>query len=114
MFELLGKPHTLQRIKGRQGLKCCVNVQGPLQSVGWGSAATPPNAAELPEDPEAVAQAHANTVTGACLSIGVRYAGTADPQAQATLTRYVEKFLRAKMDAPDPFSGSLLPALECS
>lgn len=83
-------------------------MQGPLETVGWGPSGAPvSNVAELPEDPEAVAQAHVNAVTGACLSIGIRYAGTANRDACRTLTKYVEKFLKAKMQAPDPFSGEL-------
>ena len=38
------------------------------------------------------AQAHANIITGALLSIGFRYAGTAHGPAHATLSFYVERF----------------------
>ena len=61
------------------------------------------------EDPEAIAQAHASAVTGACLAMGIRYAGSACPEARGTLLHYVNAFLKAKMAAPDPFSGVNTP-----
>ncbi len=57
------------------------------------------------EDGEAIAQAHVNAVAGACLAIGIRYAGTSDAQAKATLLEHVTTYLSHKMRAPDPFTG---------
>ena len=71
----------------------------PGGGVGGGADMT------FEEDPEAVAQAHINAVTGACLAMGIRYAGTGDRQARAVLTRHALAFMEAKMEAPDPFSG---------
>ena len=71
----------------------------PVGGIGRGVDMT------FEEDPEAVAQAHINAVTGACLAMGIRYAGTGDRQARAVLTRHALAFMEAKMKAPDPFSG---------
>ena len=60
------------------------------------------------EDGEAVAQAHVNAVAGACLAMGMRFAGTGDAQAKATLLDYVTTYLKHKMQAPDPFTGRVL------
>lgn len=57
------------------------------------------------EDPEASAQAHINAVAGACLAMGMRFAGTADPAAKETLLRTVTTYLNHKMQAPDPNTG---------
>ena len=64
------------------------------------------------EDGEAVAQAHVNAVAGACLAIGVRYAGTGSTQAKATLFEHVTAYLGHKMQAPDPFAGDDLGCSE--
>lgn len=36
-------------------------------------------------DRQSVRQAHANIIAGACLCLGLRYAGTADERARATV-----------------------------
>jgi hypothetical protein len=85
-------------------------LQGPLNEIGW----PPTNRAGMrseaqAEDPEAIAQAHASAVTGACLAMGIRFAGTSSPNAKKTLLHYVDSFLKEKMAAPDPFSGRSPP-----
>ncbi|KAJ7525602.1 hypothetical protein O6H91_17G058400 [Diphasiastrum complanatum] len=47
-------------------------------------------------DMEALAQAHVNILAGACLSIALRYAGTASEEAQKLLHRYAMYFLHEK------------------
>jgi len=81
-------------------------LQGPLSEIGWPPANRAGVRSEAQaEDPEAIAQAHASAVTGACLAMGIRYAGSSSPDAKKTLVHYVDMFLKAKMAAPDPFSG---------
>ncbi|CAI5720456.1 unnamed protein product [Hyaloperonospora brassicae] len=55
-----------------------------------------------------ICEAYANIVTGACLSIGLRFAGTGNTSARATLRKYVLHFreLRAKASMS---SSSMLP-----
>jgi len=43
--------------------------------------------------------------------MGIRYAGSSSPEARKTLLHYVDIFLKAKMAAPDPFSGGHTPRL---
>ena len=61
------------------------------------------------EDMEAVAQAHVNAVAGACLAVGIKYAGSANAAACGLLTHYCGYFLRAKHAAPDSSSGDANP-----
>ncbi len=56
-------------------------------------------------DVEAIAQAHINAVAGACLAIGLKYAGSRNPTAQEVLQHYTLYLLRAKTKAPDPTGG---------
>ncbi|BBN07484.1 anaphase-promoting complex subunit 1 [Marchantia polymorpha subsp. ruderalis] len=60
-----------------------------------GDTATPPADADM----EALAQAHVNILAGACLSIALRYAGTAKPEAQQLLRKYALFFLQEKRNA---------------
>lgn len=60
-----------------------------------------------------MAQAHVNAVAGACLAVGIRYAGSGNAQAKATLLELVTTYLSYKMRAPDPFAGQdLLKAFQ--
>ncbi|KAL2629518.1 hypothetical protein R1flu_014204 [Riccia fluitans] len=53
-------------------------------------------------DMEALAQAHVNILAGACLSIALRYAGTAKPEAEQLLRKYALFFLQEKRAAASP------------
>lgn len=57
-------------------------------------------------DMEALAQAHVNILAGACLSIGLRYAGTSSADAQQLLYRYALYFLKEKRSAA-PLGGTV-------
>ncbi|EFJ11009.1 hypothetical protein SELMODRAFT_126964 [Selaginella moellendorffii] len=50
-------------------------------------------------DMEALTQAHVNILAGACLSIGLRYAGTANAEAQTLLQHYALYFMKEKSQA---------------
>ena len=50
-------------------------------------------------------QAHISAVAGSCLSIGIKFAGTADAAAEGVLRHYVLYFLKARQQAPDSASG---------
>jgi anaphase-promoting complex subunit 1 len=56
-------------------------------------------------DVEALAQAHINALAGACLAMGIKHAGSANPSAQATLHDFATYLLQAKNAAPDSSSG---------
>lgn len=62
-------------------------------------------------DLEAMGQAHISAVAGACLSIGIKFAGSADAAAEGVLRHYVLYFLKAKQQAPDSASGDCRLAL---
>jgi Proteasome/cyclosome repeat len=51
----------------------------------------------LGADWEALAQAHCNALAGACLAVGLKYAGTHDEQAREVLTDYLHNLLLAKV-----------------
>lgn len=55
---------------------------------------TPPPSAALPPhaDTHSICEAYAHIVAGACFSIGLRFAGTADKSARETLGKYVLSF----------------------
>ena len=81
-------------------------VQGPISK--WNDpvdSSGSEDAFEPPVDTEAAAQAHINALAGACLALGIKYAGTAHPDARGLLHNYVLYFLSAKQGAPDPVSG---------
>ncbi|KAL3687507.1 hypothetical protein R1sor_013816 [Riccia sorocarpa] len=59
------------------------------------NAEAPPADADM----EALVQAHVNILAGACLSIALRYAGTAKPEAQQLLRKYALFFLQEKRAA---------------
>ena len=52
-------------------------------------------------DFESLAQAYVNTLTGACFAVGLKYAGTANQNAQELLQRYCLGFLKMKQKAPE-------------
>ncbi|GMH41655.1 hypothetical protein BSKO_09565 [Bryopsis sp. KO-2023] len=64
------------------------------------------NGADKGADKEVIAQAHMNAVAGACLAMGLKYAGTADGSARATLHDFVLKFLKLKKEVPDSSAGA--------
>ncbi|KAL0039031.1 hypothetical protein WJX77_005730 [Trebouxia sp. C0004] len=57
-------------------------------------------------DLEAIGQAHISAVAGACLSIGIKFAGSANAAAEKVLRHYVLYFLKAKQQAPDSSAGA--------
>lgn len=56
-------------------------------------------------DLEAIGQAHISAVAGACLSIGIKFAGSGNAAAEQVLRHYVLYFLKAKQQAPDSSTG---------
>ena len=82
-------------------------MQGPVSEY----MGTPEQAAALKEqaghevDLEALAQAHVNAVTGACLALGIKYAGSANPAARTVLTEKLHYMLAAKNAALDSSGG---------
>ena len=86
-----------------------VCLQGPISK--WADRRANQDPFAGPSDSEAAAQAHINAVSGACLALGIKYAGTASQAAVDLLHRYVMYLLTSKQAAPDPVSGkSLLPS----
>ena len=84
-------------------------AQGPLSrytSSGAEGAGSNGGRKRGGADTEALAAAHVNAVTGACLAIGIRYAGSANAAAQALLQEQCLAMLRAKEAAPDPSFGA--------
>ena len=72
--------------------------QGPLSAYMSGEAAADKeDVAEV--DTEALAAAHVNAIAGACLAIGIRYAGSCNGAAQALLQGHALALLRAKEGA---------------
>ncbi|KAK3245121.1 hypothetical protein CYMTET_45294 [Cymbomonas tetramitiformis] len=53
-------------------------------------------AAEDDIDREALAQAHANALAGACMSLGLRYAGSANADAAELVEHYTNVFMKLK------------------
>lgn len=78
-------------------------MQGPIGK--WANRAANQDPLEGRIDAEAAAQAHINAVSGACLALGIKYAGSASEAAQKLLHAYVMYFLTGKQAAPDPVSG---------
>ncbi|KAI3425098.1 hypothetical protein D9Q98_008476 [Chlorella vulgaris] len=60
-------------------------------------------------DYEALTQAHCCCLAGACLAVGIRFAGSANARAEALLSRYARHFLSAKQRAPEPGVGAPSP-----
>lgn len=53
-------------------------------------------------------QAHCAVVAGACLAVGIRFAGSCNGRAEALLRKYCLHFLAAKQRAPEPGTGAWL------
>jgi anaphase-promoting complex subunit 1 len=51
-------------------------------------------------------QAHCYAIAGACMAMGMRFAGTGDQEAGSTLTTYLKYFVLSKQTAPEPGSAS--------
>ena len=53
-------------------------------------------------------QAHCCCIAGACLAVGIRFAGSGNAGADALLRHYVRYFIKSKQAAPEPGTGVLL------
>ena len=60
-------------------------------------------------DVEALGQAHINAVAGACLAIGIKFAGSGSAEAEQVLRHYVLYFLKAKLQDSDAGQGMTQP-----
>lgn len=76
------------------------SLQGPLFKLMACRGVEAPHA-----DYEALTQAHCCCLAGACLAVGIRFAGSANARAEALLSRYARHFLAAKQRAPEPGVG---------
>lgn len=56
-------------------------------------------------DVQALGQAHINAVAGACLAIGIKFAGSGNADAEQVLRHYVLYFLKAKLQDSDAGQG---------
>lgn len=81
-------------------LVCILPLQGPLFKLMACRGVEAPHA-----DYEALTQAHCCCLAGACLAVGIRFAGSANARAEALLSRYARHFLSAKQRAPEPGVG---------
>jgi anaphase-promoting complex subunit 1 len=81
------------------GLPACP-LQGPLAKLMAGRGGGVPGA-----DYEALTQSHCACVAGACLAVGLRYAGSANARAEALLRAQAHAFLAAKQRASEPGTG---------
>ena len=63
-------------------------------------------------DHEALRQAHANIIAGACLAIGLRFAGTANKHAQDLLMHYIHYFAKARDESGGQWTLRDRPTLE--
>ncbi|CAI5704987.1 unnamed protein product [Peronospora effusa] len=59
-------------------------------------------------DLRSICEAYANIVAGACMSIGLRYAGTCNTSARATLRKYVVHFRELRSKVSSSLSSMLL------
>lgn len=62
-------------------------------------------------DFESLAQAYVNALTGACFALGLKYAGTANQNAQELLQSYCLKLLKMKQKAPEV---SMMGVMACA
>ncbi|KAK9834947.1 hypothetical protein WJX84_010452 [Apatococcus fuscideae] len=76
-------------------------LRGPLSKL---MAATKAGAEDI--DRESLAQGHMMAITGACLAMGIRYAGSANAAAYGVLKHYLLYLLAAKKRAPDASQGA--------
>ena len=85
-----------------------VLAQGPVAkylSTAQGNLKGPASGQRA--DLEAIGQAHISAVAGACLAIGIKFAGSASAAAEQVLRHYVLYFLKAKQQAPDSSTGKI-------
>jgi len=91
-------------------------MQGRAKSVSEDEAKSgdlpPPGDGETEEDVDvdrqAIRQAHAHIVAGACFGMGLRYAGSGNEQAASAIMERVEHFIRLR-DESDAISVALRP-----
>ncbi|KAK9863020.1 hypothetical protein WJX84_009707 [Apatococcus fuscideae] len=76
-------------------------LRGPLSKL---MASTKAGTEDI--DREALAQAHIMAISGACLALGIRYAGSANAAAYGVLKHYLLYLLAAKKTAPDASQGA--------
>ena len=103
-----GSKSSLDTLSNRLDTCSCLMymcLQGPISK--WATRASNQDPLEGRLDAEAAAQAHINAVSGACLALGIKYAGSASEAAQKLLHAYVMYFLTGKQAAPDPVSGDM-------
>ena len=85
-------------------------MQGDVkQHMGKAAEEASAKAGAREVDHEALAQAHVNAITGACMAIGIKHAGTGSAAAQALLSDYILYLLDAKNAAMDSLSGACRP-----
>lgn len=85
-------------------------MQGDVkQHMGKAAEEASAKAGAREVDHEALAQAHVNAITGACMAIGIKHAGTGSAAAQALLSDYILYLLDAKNAAMDSLSGAWCP-----
>jgi len=81
-----------------------------VTSVGEDSDGKPRRNTGMPVDEQAIRLAHANIVAGACMSIGLRFTGTACRPAQQVLIKYLKHFVRLRnTDRDHPFLAAQRP-----
>uniref|UniRef100_M4BFR4 Uncharacterized protein n=1 Tax=Hyaloperonospora arabidopsidis (strain Emoy2) TaxID=559515 RepID=M4BFR4_HYAAE len=78
------------------------------ESGGDTSRLKPPSGSLSRCDFRSICEAYANIVAGACLSIGLRFAGTGNKSARATLRKYVLHFRELRVKASSSSSSMLL------
>ena len=109
--EALAQAHiTIIRLAGGTDIlqRPCNAMQGPVAKYMSGSQGSPPvkGSSGQRADVEALGQAHINAVAGACLSIGIKFAGSANAAAEQVLRHYVLYFLKAKLQDSDSSQGT--------
>jgi hypothetical protein len=67
-----------------------------------------PDGSPSHSDLHSICEAYANIVAGACMSLGLRFAGTANMSARATLRKYVLHFRELRTKASSSSSSMLL------
>ncbi|KAL4443950.1 hypothetical protein ABPG75_011687 [Micractinium tetrahymenae] len=75
-------------------------LKGPLPKFMAGEGGGVPGA-----DYEALTQAHCAVLAGACLAVGIRFAGSCNARAEELLRKYCSYFMAAKQRAPEPGAG---------
>ena len=75
-------------------------VRGSLPAILREFDASSSAPAEGGHDAEALANGQVQGLAGACMAVGLRYAGSANEQAERLLSRYIRYFLARKREAP--------------